>query len=405
MELLISLSQIALFISFFLYIFGAVSYFISITGRKWRGVENPESHTEKWGKRGYLIVFTAFVVQLIFETLRWVIGGHSPTSNMFEFMSFLSFTIAAAFLLIYRIYRVPLLGVVSIPLIIIMIAYASVFPTKVTPLIPALKSYWLQIHVTTAALGEGAFAIAFAAGLLYLLLKTDQTRANWENRLLEFTLWTILMLVGFLTINFVSRAIGFSEQFAVTDAMGNQQVVTYDIPSLAAPYQGVKVTQKGIGPFIETPSWMKGVNAGVKLNTVLWSILLGSIFYILLRFISRKRLSAVLQDWLTTAEVDEETIEEISYRAIAIGFPLFTLGALIFAMIWAAEAWGRPWGWDPKEVWALITWFFYAIYLHLRLNSGWQGKKSSWMAVLGFVVVMITLVVVNLVIFGLHSYA
>lgn len=405
MEWMILTSQISLFIAFFLYIFGTIAFFISITGRKWRGVGNPESHTEKWGRRGYLITFAAFAFQLLFEILRWVIGGHSPTSNMFEFMSFLSFTIAIAFLIIYRIYKVPLLAVISIPLIIIMIAYASVFPTKVTPLIPALQSYWLQIHVTTAALGEGAFAIGFAAGLLYLLIKTNQTHSNWGNRLLELTLWTILMLVGFLTINFASKAVGFTEQFSVTDAMGNQSIATYDIPAIAAPYQGVKVTQNGFGPFIETPAWMKGMNAGMKLNTILWSLLLGSLFYLILRLISRKRLSAVIQGWLLTADVDDETIEEISYRAIAIGFPLFTLGALIFAMIWAAEAWGRPWGWDPKEVWALITWFFYAIYLHLRLNSGWQGVKSSWMAVLGFVVVMVTLVVVNLVIFGLHSYA
>ncbi|MBE3553729.1 MAG: cytochrome c biogenesis protein CcsA [Thermicanus sp.] len=405
MKLLITMSQMALLLAFFLYIFATISYFISITGRKWRGVEIPDAHTEKWGKRGYLLVILGFIFQLIFVILRWIVGGHAPTSNMFEFMSFLSFSISLAFIIIYRIYKIPLLGMISIPIIIIMIAYASVFPTKITPLIPALKSYWLQIHVTTAALGEGAFAIAFAAGLLYLLYKVDQTHSNWENRLLEFTLWAILSLVGFLSINFLCKAIGFNEQFAVQNGMGGQMIITYDIPSIASPYQGEKITNNGFGPFIETPGWMKGANAGMKFNTVLWSILLGSLFYLLLRLITRRRLGSVIQSWLWLVDADEETIDEVSYRAIAIGFPLFTLGALIFAMIWAAEAWGRPWGWDPKEVWALITWFFYAIYLHLRLNSGWHGKRSSWMAVLGFVVVMITLVVVNLVIFGLHSYA
>ncbi|HEY8342953.1 MAG TPA: cytochrome c biogenesis protein CcsA, partial [Calditerricola sp.] len=104
-------------------------------------------------------------------------------------------------------------------------------------------------------------------------------------------------------------------------------------------------------------------------------------------------------------DVEPALLDEISYRAIAIGFPIFTLGGLIFAMIWAHEAWGRFWGWDPKEVWALIVWLFYSAYLHLRLSRGWHGLRSAWLAVIGFIAVMITLVVVNLVIVGLHSYA
>jgi cytochrome c-type biogenesis protein CcsB len=104
-------------------------------------------------------------------------------------------------------------------------------------------------------------------------------------------------------------------------------------------------------------------------------------------------------------DIDEQDLDEISYRTIAIGFPIFTLGALIFAMIWAAQAWGRFWGWDPKETWALITWLFYAAYLHLRLSRGWHGLKSAWLSVIGFLLVMFTLVGVNLLLSGLHSYA
>jgi cytochrome c-type biogenesis protein CcsB len=103
--------------------------------------------------------------------------------------------------------------------------------------------------------------------------------------------------------------------------------------------------------------------------------------------------------------IDPDDLDEISYRAIAIGFPVFTLGALIFAMIWAQIAWSRFWGWDPKEVWALITWLFYSAYLHLRLSRGWQGTRSAWLAVVGFIIVLFTLIGVNLVIAGLHSYA
>lgn len=98
-------------------------------------------------------------------------------------------------------------------------------------------------------------------------------------------------------------------------------------------------------------------------------------------------------------------LDEIGYKAIAIGFPFFTLGALIFGMVWAQHAWGRYWGWDPKEVWSLITWLVYALYLHARVTWGWRDHKTAWLAVLGFFVVLFTWLGVNYLLSGLHSYA
>lgn len=153
----------------------------------------------------------------------------------------------------------------------------------------------------------------------------------------------------------------------------------------------------------ETPSWFNGVNSGRKLNTVVWSIIVGLILYGIIRLIIRKPLGAAIHPKLEG--IDPDDLDEISYRAIVIGFPIFTLGALIFAMIWAEIAWGRFWGWDPKEVWALITWLYYSAYLHFRLSRGWHGRPSAWLAVIGFVIVLFTLVGVNLLIAGMHSYA
>lgn len=85
-----------------------------------------------------------------------------------------------------------------------------------------------------------------------------------------------------------------------------------------------------------------------------------------------------------------------------VGFPVFALGGLVFAMIWAQVAWTRFWGWDPKEVWALITFLFYAAYLHLRLSRGWHGEKSAWLLVIGVGLIMLNLLVINLVVAGLH---
>ncbi|AKI97641.1 cytochrome c biogenesis protein CcsA [Kosmotoga pacifica] len=107
---------------------------------------------------------------------------------------------------------------------------------------------------------------------------------------------------------------------------------------------------------------------------------------------------------LSKNEKTREKMDGITYRAIAAGFPLYTLGALIFGAIWAKYAWGRYWSWDPKETWSLIGWFVYAGYLHARLMFNWKGKRSAWLAVIGFLVLIFTFFGVNYLIPGLHSY-
>jgi len=312
-----------------------------------------------------------------------------------------------------------LLGAFALPLVVIIIAYASVFPSEVQPLIPALNNYWLKIHVTTAALGEAFFAVGFAAALMQLIRVVDFTREDKAGkraqRWTEFSLFVIIVLIGFLVAVFGFRGAGYESVFkqetvTIDDngiASSEVKEVVYSLPPIVAPYNSEIVSfQSFLGmkePVFESFPWLNGVNAGRKLNTVIWSIIAGLVVYGVLRLIARKKLTAVIHPHLS--DIDPEDLEEISYRAIAIGFPIFTLGALIFAMIWAEIAWSRFWGWDPKEVWALVTWLFYSAYLHLRLSRGWQGTRSAWLAVIGFLVVMFTLVGVNLVIAGLHSYA
>jgi len=101
---------------------------------------------------------------------------------------------------------------------------------------------------------------------------------------------------------------------------------------------------------------------------------------------------------------DLKVLDEINYKAIAVGFPLLTLG-IITGAAWANYAWGTYWSWDPKETWSLITWFIYAAYLHARLTRGWQGKKTAVLSIIGFAAVVFTYVGVNYLISGLHSYA
>jgi cytochrome c-type biogenesis protein CcsB len=135
-----------------------------------------------------------------------------------------------------------------------------------------------------------------------------------------------------------------------------------------------------------------------------WVILPACLAVCVLGFITylfRGTIGDKTEKWLPASQ----TLDNLTYRAIALGYPLFTVGGLIFGMIWANKAWGRYWGWDPKESWALITFLVYSAYLHVRLTRGWKGTWTACISVLGFIVTMFTLFGVNFLISSLHSYA
>lgn len=415
---LVDFSSDAFIVAFFLYCFAFMFYVIAIAGKKWSN-RDPLQHEKRWGRIAFITSSLGLVSHLTFFFTRWAGSGQIPTSNMYEFMTFLGMAIMIAFTIVYAIYRKALLGMFALPLTIIIVAYASVFPQEVQPLIPALQNVWLKVHVTTAALGEAFFAVGFAAGLMYLLrvvdFKDESKEARKSQFWVEFSLYSIILIVGFIVAVFAFRGMGYEAQFiqekSNIDSKGiettTSETVDYTLPPIVKPYNSQVVKYESFlgmnQPIFEAPYWMNGVNSGRKLNTVVWSIIAGTLLYGLLRLVFRKPLGAVIHPVMEG--IDPEDLDEISYRSIAIGFPIFTLGALIFAMIWANIAWGRFWGWDPKEVWALITWLYYSAYLHFRLSRGWQGLRSSWLAVIGFVIVLFTLIGVNLVIAGLHSYS
>lgn len=418
MKVLLDISSDAYLVAFFLYCLAFLFYVVTMAGKSWGG-RDPEKHMKRWGRISFVTSCLGLAAQFTYFITRWIGGGHIPNSNMYEFMSLLAMLIMVAFTVVYLIYRTPVLGVFALPIAVIIMGYASVFPQEVQPLIPALDSIWLKLHVSLAALGEAFFAVGFAAGFMYLLRTMDfkaKTKAAIRSqRWLEFTIFSILVVVGFIACVFIFRGAGYEAEFTQTteyvDSAGQQQTkvedVKYTMPPIVGPHNSeVKSYQPFLGmnkPLFNAPSWMDGVNAGRKLNTVIWSLLSGVLLFGLLRLLLRKPIGEAIQPIMDG--IDPKDLDEIGYRAIAIGFPIFTLGALVFAMIWAQIAWSRFWGWDPKEVWALIVWLFYSAYLHLRLSRGWHGTKSSWLAVIGLMVVMFTLVGVNLIIAGLHSYA
>jgi cytochrome c-type biogenesis protein CcsB len=383
-----------LYIAFIMYLVATL-----FLGGSIRQKNTTETNQGKWGFIGIVITILGFVAQLGFFFLRWAVAGHAPVSNLFEYTTFFGMTLVGAFIIIYFIYRKTILGVVALPIALLIIAYASMFPKDINPLIPALQSDWLKIHVTTVAAGEAILAISFVAGLIYLLKSVDHTKGSRQSFWLETVLYGIIVVLGFIVASTGFTLSNYEATFNYVNQQGQEAVSEYTLPAIVGPNEGDLVTEGVMKPLAEMP----GLINAKKLNTVIWSFITGTVLYVLLRLVFRKRIAAKLQPAVKNVNLD--LMDEIGYRSVLIGFPVFTLGGLIFAMIWAQIAWTRFWGWDPKEVWALITFLFYAAFLHLRLSKGWHGEKSAWLAVIGFAIIMFNLVAVNLIIAGLHSYA
>ena len=362
----------------------------------------------KWGKLAIIITIIGFLSHLGYFITRWMYTGHAPVSNMFEFTTAFAMFLVFSFIIIYFMYKVSALGVIALPIALLIIGYAAMFPSETSPLVPSLQSDFLAVHVITAALGQSILAISAVAGIVYLLKAVDVKTKSKERFWLETVMYVCVLVVGFVIASVTFNAMGVERSYQFTNNEGNVTVETYNRPTLFMFKDAVQV-EKVDNQYVETAEQNLGfiqlppLFDSRQFTIVTWSILFGSILYGLLRLIGRRSISAMIQPLVK--KVDLTLVDEIGYRSVLIGFPVFTLGALIFAMMWAQIAWGRYWGWDPKEVWALITWLFYAAFLHLRLSKGWEGKKSAWLAIVGFAIVMFNLVAVNLIIAGLHSYA
>ena len=392
---LVEISSAALYVAFVAYLLGTIFFGGAVKSAS----KEKSAYNKRWGFYGITITVIGFIANLVYFITRWIAAGHAPVSNLFEFTAAFGMMIVGAFILIYSMYRIAALGLFALPIAVIIIGYASMFPTDVSPLIPALQSHWLTIHVITAALGEAILAISAVAGLIWLLKNIDMTKKSKQRFWIEAVMYVLVVTIGFIVSTTVFSLTYEPVQYSYVNAEGNESVIEYKKPALFGMNESQAITEGAMEPLVNVPALVNGN----KLTTVVWSVIFGTILYGLMRLVFRRRLAEVVQPF--TKRTNSQLLDEIGYRSVLIGFPIFSLGALIFAMIWAHEAWGRFWGWDPKEVWALITFLFYAVYLHLRLTKGWQGEKSAWLALIGFIIIMFNLIAVNLIIAGLHSYA
>ncbi|MCU0528258.1 MAG: c-type cytochrome biogenesis protein CcsB [Cyanobium sp. Prado107] len=249
--------------------------------------------------------------------LRWIGSGHFPISNLYESLCFLAWGCTLVQLLVERSWPSPLVPAATTPVALGCVAFASfALPERLqeaSPLVPALRSSWLVMHVSVIMLSYAALLVGSLLSLAVLFTDRGQ----------DLQLRSSSIGSG-----------GFRQARLASDGPG----------AMAAPLQ----------------------------------------------------LSSVS---MTMAE----QLDSLSYRTITVGFLLLSVG-LVSGAVWANEAWGSWWSWDPKETWALICWLVYAAYLHTRLIRGWQGRRPALLASAGLVVIAVCYIGVNLLGIGLHSY-
>ena len=270
---------------------------------------------------------------------RWLEAGYFPLSNLYESLFFLTWGITTIHLIAENRSASHLVGVVTAPVAMSITAFATLtLPSSMQqaePLVPALKSNWLMMHVSVMMLSYAALMVGSLLAIAFLIVTRGQN----------------IQLQG--------------------SSVGTGGYRLYKSPTL--------VVQSEVTVFAPSSS-TTAVLDKVKTSPILNS-----------QTLSPQRLSLA------------ETLDNISYRVIGLGFPLLTIG-IIAGGVWANEAWGSYWSWDPKETWALITWLVFAAYLHARITRSWQGRRPAILAAIGFVVVWICYLGVNILGKGLHSY-
>lgn len=288
-----------------------------------------------------------------------------PLTNLYESLIFFVWSLILAYLIVEFKYKNRSFGAFVTPVAGMALAFIELsgMSTDIQPLVPALQSNWLLVHVMMSFIAYACFALAFSTALMYLITTTERKGEP------AYVFWTVTLGV------FVSVLAAMGLDFLKFSVAGLR-------PEAFIQSYLFKATFLSSSPAVTFVSYM----AAIGLVFVIW------------------QYGGVLRRVIGAVDIRPEMLEEITYKSIAIGFPIFTLGGLIFGAIWADQAWGVYWSWDPKETWSLITWLFYAFFLHARLLKGWRGHKISVVAVVGFVAVIFTYLGVNLLLSGLHSY-
>lgn len=306
---------------------------------------------------GKMIMICANFCLFSFLILRWDESGHFPLSNLYESLIFLSWSLSTFHLFLENVLEkmntgAPkqnfqnFLGAITSPSALFTNSFAAFsLPTEMqrsAALVPALQSNWLMMHVTVMILSYSALICGSLLSIAFLI---------------------------------------FTRNIDMDNNAQEEKEILENIPNFAA--------QNSLASPSGQPSFSIVDNSSMTLDN----------------FSKQEPNSFNLnvKSFTPTKKEFLENLDNLSYRILGIGFPFLTIGILSGA-VWANEAWGSYWSWDPKETWALATWLVFAIYLHTRLTKGWRGKKPAIIASFGFVIVWVCFLGVNLLGEGLHSY-
>jgi cytochrome c-type biogenesis protein CcsB len=371
---------------------------------------------------------------------RWYEAGHPPFASVYEMLLSFVWTLAVLTLFAEKKFGVKVIGTVTMPVAIVGVVLMQLLRSDVHPLVPALQSTWLHVHVTLAMLAYAACALSFALAMMFLIqdkLETETflattslfTLAIYAGILTRFEGWGGLSVVGW---NAEQKSEVFLQKgvrlFVIIPDLGWLMLLVAVI--VASPFvlyvaarlrrQDALITVANRAVFISILLQILAVGAfllrardgrygsldaeglfptSLAASPFILSGLVGGIFVSLLYLLLLWR-RADLEQLLPSADA----LDRITYKTICIAFPLLTL-MIAAGAYWANRTWGSYWSWDPKETWAAITWLVYAGYLHMRVTRGWRGRRAAYFAILGFAVVMFTFFGVTYLLPGLHAYA
>jgi cytochrome c-type biogenesis protein CcsB len=273
----------------------------------------------KFSQIGRISSFCANILLFFILCSRWIVAGYFPLSNLYESLLFLTWSLLTLYLYVELKTNSSLIGAVLLPVTLFIIGFANLTLSadmqKSSPLVPALQSNWLMMHVSMMILSYATLIIGSLLCLLFLVISKAQD----------------------INLKIIDKS--FTSVY-------NKIIDYYEDKITSIP--STEILEFG-----------------------------------------KVKLLHSLDNW--------------SYRIIGLGFPFLTIG-IISGGVWANEAWGSYWSWDPKETWALITWIIFATYLHSRITKGWEGKKTAIIGSIGFFVIWICYLGVNFLGKGLHSY-
>jgi cytochrome c-type biogenesis protein CcsB len=327
-------------------LWSCVLFFMS-TAFYWVGVF-AKGQSEAMQQIASRMLWVAVLMALVGTMVRWfeshLMGpdiGHIPVSNLYEVFILFCWMTALFYLYFEQKYDTRALGAFVMLVVSAAVGFLLWYTLvreahEIQPLVPALKSWWMKLHVPANFIGYGTFAIAAMVAFAYLI-KQQASETRWYKLA---PLWLLGVVLCFEPVVFrKSPTGGMSDYWAV---------------------------YFGVSAFIV---------AGIVL--------------------ARRRIAEHLPDFAV--------LDDVMYKAIAVGFAFFTI-ATVLGALWAAEAWGGYWSWDPKETWALIVWLNYAAWLHMRLMKGLRGTVAAWWALVGLAITTFAFIGVNMFLSGLHSY-